>query len=230
MHSEIEKLIGLAIADGQITDKERNVILKKAAELGVDADEVEMLLDGRLHQLEASKPKEKEKVGNIKTCPACGASVKAFQVKCDDCGHEFINTSSNTLQNLIIELNQFKAKNIISDFSEEEKQYCQMIDNFVIPVEKNELLEFITFCYSQTSDVNYMHYNIPSSWMKKGNEALLKAKISFFGTDKYELVKEYEKKFAELSKKKSNRMVYTVIGLFLFLSVLALMIIFGPKN
>jgi hypothetical protein len=230
MHPKIEKLIDLALADGQITEKERNVILKKAAELGVDADEVEMVLDGKLYQLEANKPKQKEKVGNIKTCPACGASVKAFQIKCDDCGHEFINTSSNTLQNLIIELNQFKAKNIISNFSEGEKQYCHIIDNFVIPVEKNELLEFITFCYSQTSDMNYMHYNVPSSWMKKGNEALLKAKISFFETDKYELVLEYEKKFVELSKKKSNRMVYIVIGLLVFLSVLALMIIFGPRN
>lgn len=48
MHPEIEKLIDLALADGQITEKERNVILKKAAELDVDADEVEMVLDGKI--------------------------------------------------------------------------------------------------------------------------------------------------------------------------------------
>jgi uncharacterized tellurite resistance protein B-like protein len=30
MHPEIEKLIELALADGQITEKERNVILKKS--------------------------------------------------------------------------------------------------------------------------------------------------------------------------------------------------------
>ena len=61
MHPEIEKLIDLALADGQIKEKERNVILKKAAELGVDADEVEMTLDGKFNQLEANKPKQKEK-------------------------------------------------------------------------------------------------------------------------------------------------------------------------
>ena len=80
MNAEIEKLIDLALADGQITEKERNVILKKAAELGVDADEVEMTLDGKLHQLEASKPKDKEKVGSINTCPACGATEKAMEL------------------------------------------------------------------------------------------------------------------------------------------------------
>lgn len=45
MNSEIEKLINLAIADGQITEKERSVILKKATQLGIDADEVEIILD-----------------------------------------------------------------------------------------------------------------------------------------------------------------------------------------
>jgi len=35
MHPEIEKLIDLTLADSLITEKERNVILKKAAELGV---------------------------------------------------------------------------------------------------------------------------------------------------------------------------------------------------
>jgi hypothetical protein len=228
MNPEIEKLIDLALADGQITEKERNVILKKAAELGVNADEVEMTLDGRLHQLEASKPKEKEKVGNIKTCPACGASVKAFQIKCDDCGHEFSNTSINTLQNLIAKLDEFKSTNDINDYGDGEKEYSQIIDNFIIPVEKKEMLEFITFSYAQASNADNMYDEIPTSWMKKGNEALLKSKISFFGTDKYELVLEYEKKFAELSKKKSNRMVYTIIGLLVFFIFLGLIIIFGP--
>ena len=93
MHPEIEKLIDLGIVDGQITEKERNVILKKAAEFGVDADEVEMTLDGKLYQLETSKPKQKEKVGNIKTCPACGAEKKSFSTNCFSCGHEYVNSN-----------------------------------------------------------------------------------------------------------------------------------------
>ena len=118
MHLEIEKLIDLALADGQITEKERNVILKKAAEFGVDADEVEMTLDGKLHQLEASKTKQKEKVGNIKTCPACGASAKAMELSCSDCGHVFTNVKANsTVQKLFEELQKIGCNIVIDNFT-----------------------------------------------------------------------------------------------------------------
>lgn len=48
MNPEIEKLINMALADGQVTDKEREIILRKAEKLGLDVDEVEMYLEGRL--------------------------------------------------------------------------------------------------------------------------------------------------------------------------------------
>ena len=43
-----DDLIQAVVADGVITDKERSVILKKATAAGYDADEVEILLDGKL--------------------------------------------------------------------------------------------------------------------------------------------------------------------------------------
>ena len=48
MHPEIEKLINMALSDGQVTDKEREIILRKAEKLGLDLDEVEMFLEGSL--------------------------------------------------------------------------------------------------------------------------------------------------------------------------------------
>ena len=48
MNPEIEKLIEMAIADGQVTDKEREIILRKAEKSGIDVDEMEMYLEGRL--------------------------------------------------------------------------------------------------------------------------------------------------------------------------------------
>lgn len=48
MNPEIEKLIKMALADGQVTDKEREIIFRKAEKLGLDVDEVEMHLEGSL--------------------------------------------------------------------------------------------------------------------------------------------------------------------------------------
>ena len=216
MHPEIEKLIDLALADGQITDKERNVILKKAAELGVDADEVEMVLDGKLHQLEAGKPKQKEKVGNIKACPACGASVKAMALVCSECGHEFTNTESNkSISKLLNELNNLKKKNNEQDW-DFDKRKAELINHTPIPVNREDLLEFLSICCSQ-ADVDFMERgggDIPSAWANKGNEALLKAKIAFLGDSNIApLLKDFEKKLKSSARK--SKMIW-VLALFVF--------------
>ena len=48
MSPEIEKLIDFALADGAISDKEREIIRNKAEKLGEDPDEAEMILDAKL--------------------------------------------------------------------------------------------------------------------------------------------------------------------------------------
>jgi uncharacterized protein (TIGR02145 family) len=48
MHPELEKLVQMALVDGQVTDKEREIILRKAEKLGLDVDEVEMYLEGKI--------------------------------------------------------------------------------------------------------------------------------------------------------------------------------------
>jgi hypothetical protein len=222
MNPEIEKLIDLAIADGQITEKERNVILKKAAELGIDLDEVEMVLDGRLHQLDASKSKQKEKVGNIKTCPACGASVKAFQIKCEDCGHEFTGVKSNhTITQLLDKLNSLNKKANELDHEFDERK-AGIINSTPIPTSKEDILEFLSVCSSQ-ADVDFMSRGygyVVSAWANKGNEALLKAKILFRNdSETYTLLLDFEKKLKK-SEKKSKYLWFIVLFFALILGSL----------
>lgn len=158
MNTEIEKPINLALADGQITEKERNVILKKANELGVDADEVEMVLDGMLHQLETNKPKQKEKVGNIKTCPACGGSINSFEFKCFSCGHELSNVKIsgilekfelrlNEIQNINLSLQRINLENDIlyeqRKGREKAKLKAEFIKNYKVPIDKESVVSFL---------------------------------------------------------------------------------------
>ena len=218
MHPEIEKLIDLALADGLVTEKERNVILKKASELGVDADEVEMVLDAKLHQLEASKPKEKEKVGNIKTCPACGASIKAFQIKCDDCGHEFTGNAANiSISNL---LNQLKDA--------DKEKHESIINSYAIPVNKEDLFEFLQVSCSQSLEGS--NYMIQLAWRRKSKEALLKSKLAFINDEKFKLLNDYEIILNKSEKKeKINKQIMLFIFL-IFMTFIGLIVIFGPRN
>lgn len=118
---QLERLIELAIADGVITDKERRVLFNKAAQFGIDPDEFEMVLEGRLYErnkaaapvsapasaaapVAPSQPVNtappapapvSNKHGNAKKCPVCGAIVQSMSLTCVECGHEFRNVEAN---------------------------------------------------------------------------------------------------------------------------------------
>ena len=51
MHPELEKLLNIALKDGILTDKEKEILLNKAKKLKVDLDEFEMELEGVLSNL-----------------------------------------------------------------------------------------------------------------------------------------------------------------------------------
>ena len=238
MNSEIEKLIDLALADGQLTDKERIVILKKAAELGVDADEVEMTLDGRLHQMQATQTKSiKEKVGNLNTCPSCGSSVNSFQTKCSDCGHEFrnikINNSINELLNKLkkISKSQFKDGNGDLDKDQYFEARAEIIKDFAIPTTKEDLVEFATKSVSEFNSNEIENNQLNEAWESKAVEALSKLQV-FAYTDKsitviYDNIeKTFKKKIEQNKKKKRNSFLEMLIMIPLSIGISYLMITF----
>ena len=51
----IEQLISAALADGVLTEKEKQILFKRAQEQGIDLDEFEMVLDSRLFELEKAE-------------------------------------------------------------------------------------------------------------------------------------------------------------------------------
>ena len=102
-NDQIENLINLAITDGELTEKEKQILFKKAEAAGIDLDEFEMVLDARLYDkqqtLKAVAPSvaapKSDKFGDVKKCPACGAIVQSFQTHCADCANEFNNVEAN---------------------------------------------------------------------------------------------------------------------------------------
>ena len=102
-NEQIENLINLALADGELTEKEKQILFKKAEAAGIELDEFEMVLDAKLFEkqqtVKAAAPSvaapKSDKFGDVKKCPACGAMMQSFQTKCSDCGHEFSNIEAN---------------------------------------------------------------------------------------------------------------------------------------
>lgn len=120
---QLEKLIDLALADGELTEKEKQVLFKKAETMGVDLDEFEMVLDARLYQhnkASNSQPTSasgsiaapnSSKFGDVKKCPACGAMIQSFTTKCTECGYEFRNIGVNQgIERLFEMLNEVEAQ------------------------------------------------------------------------------------------------------------------------
>ncbi len=128
MYSEqLETLIEFALADGELTDKEKQVLCKKAHAEGIDLDEFEMVLEARLFQkikldkssisdpilqsVNQTVPPNSNKFGDLKKCPSCGASAQSYSTKCADCGHDFSGIAANSSAKKLFDLlNEIESK------------------------------------------------------------------------------------------------------------------------
>lgn len=167
MNQEILNLIEIAVADGEITEKERGIILRKAELLGEDIDEVEMILDGKLFEKNKTKSEafvapKSEKFGDVKKCPSCAAIAQSFQTNCSECGQEFSNVGANVSIGKLFEMlnacesdrkeesnsiagafGSLMAKGLGQGDKVTEKKKS-IISGFPIPNTKDDILEFLS--------------------------------------------------------------------------------------
>ena len=166
--SVLDNLINLALADGEVTEKERAIILRKDESLGEDKDEIEMILEGKISlmkkeqlALNSQTPiPTGNKEGIVVKCPSCGDIVPSFTINCKACGHEFRGVTSRSV---ILQL-QIKLKEI-EDYEWKNNQYnglngnnkldhmvlnsiadkqTPIIEGFLVPNTKEDLLEFLS--------------------------------------------------------------------------------------
>ena len=171
-NEKIENLINFALSDGELTEKEKQILFKKAEEAGIDLDEFEMVLDAKLFEkqktVKAAAPSvaapKSDKFGDVKKCPACGAIAQSFQTKCSDCSHEFSNIGANVSIGKLFEMinaceNERKDEGMSigsavggvfskmyglggGDKILEKKK--SIISGFPIPNTKDDILEFLS--------------------------------------------------------------------------------------
>ena len=173
-NEQLEELIDAALADGELTEKEKQVLFKKAQAYGIDLDEFEMILDARLVKLQKAEKAQNEvsapksnKYGDVRKCPACGAIVPAMVGVCPECGFEFTgvgaNSSSKELADLLINCRDVeKCKHII--------------ETFPVPLTKADLAEFVTSLKPRLLDIEDP---LSNSYFKKYAECIEKIQIAF---------------------------------------------------
>ena len=153
---ELKKLIDAAMADGIITSKEREVITRKAAALGMDADEVDVYLNAEIQKAEqAADAAKRDKIGKV--CPQCGKQVPPLTLKCE-CGYEFTNAKQSYSMQILSE--RLNAISLSDDERKEIEGYAtggdkarrdlldskqiNLISTFPVPNTKEDIIDFLS--------------------------------------------------------------------------------------
>lgn len=186
---ELETVIEAALADGVLTDKERAVLHKKAQQEGIDPDELDVVIEGRLAKMKRQEDWLKPvppidlavtKKGNVMKCPACGKPYEPGTGACPHCGHVFQNLEGNHSAQIIArEIAKIREKYIgkknDSDIDELHAQIKSLIANYPIPSTKDDFIEFL----SAMNAGRHTHDALCAAYNQKYQECLTKAQILF---------------------------------------------------
>ena len=204
-NEQLEQLIDAALADGVLTEKEKQILFKKAQALGVDLDEFEMVLDARLVKLKkaeeekaASSAPKSNKLGDVKKCPACGAMVQSYQGVCPECGYAFEGVDANAtitkLSNLL---------NKCGDSYDSYKKRAEIIRTFPIPNTKADLFDLIM--YFQANKTKDRFDMVSPAMENKMQECIFKVKTLFSNDSQLmNLVSQIETEEKKIEKKEKR--------------------------
>ena len=201
MHPDLNKLICVAKESGELTEKQREIILRKAEKLGEDIDEVEMLLESiRPKQVKTEMATSTEK--RMK-CPNCGAVVPAYTAICPECHFEILEGKTVlSVESLFDLLQRIDAERppetlfgkIFKEFGFDSidsytRRKQNAIQAFPVPNTKADILEFLSLCVpnakylgirfsrglnTASSKINAEHNKLVPSWRSKCEQVIIK--------------------------------------------------------
>ena len=203
MNTELENIVDSVLLSGELTDRSRELLMKKAEQLGVDLLDFELELESKISQKKAStnvqlpintsNTTQSNKEGDLKKCPSCGAPVGSFSSVCQDCGHEFRNIkSANSVQDFYYKFSDIDREvrkefelGKLEDYEVDIKIYerkARFVDAFPIPNAKEDILEFLTIAVPEVNRKFYfmeLHKKeLRKAWRAKCEQIVMKARLS----------------------------------------------------
>lgn len=128
LSAKMNSLIDAAVADGEISDLERQVLIRNAQAEGVAMDEFVVILEARLfeqrkrlqseqeqlaahaaavkasHHAAAAAAAPRREKAEVRKCPACGSVIMSVSAeRCQECGYEFASEASSAASHNSIE-------------------------------------------------------------------------------------------------------------------------------
>lgn len=228
---ELEAVIEAALADGVLTDKERAVLHKKAQQEGVDPDELDVVIEGRLAKMKREVDRQKpelpatEKQGNIVKCPNCGEPVPGGAAVCPACGHEFRNVQAgNSIQKFSEGLERVRSKQSIMDgftsaFTGSANSVYGFISNYPVPNNSEDLLEFLTAIQPKAKNVGGKGQE-EQAYFELYSNCINKAKMSFPNDKRFAPYYAYFEK----ERKKHPKLMFALIYILIMGGAISLVI------
>ena len=247
-NEKIENLIKAALADGVLTEKEKQILFKRAEAEGIDLDEFEMVLDSRLMELEkeqkTSAPKS-NKFGDVRKCPACGSIISSGIAVCKECGYAFTEAASTASREKLYELlakidKEESGDGLVSEIkqmfsSQRTKKSTRLkasaIINFSVPNTKADLLDFLSFLVvlaNPSASKDYVEgigvderENLGYAYWLLYSSCITKAKISFAkDADFFPFFEKYEELLLISKKFRLSKTAKVFIGFAIFYIIL----------
>lgn len=231
---ELDLLIQEYLADGVLTNKERQVILKKAESMGLDHDEIDLYLDAQVQKIDqATDSAIRRQKG--KTCPYCGGSVPQLSDKCPHCERLITPEATEELQEILDNLEDalvdMKAgrdyarnKAIVERYSRKARLYysnhpkikrlLEEVDYDVKGAEANLLLAEKK--EKRATVMAKLEELVSKAWFWKA--VLLVIGVLFYAIGVNNLSKDIEKDFASLD-------IFLTLGNFMMIGVIIWIIV-----
>lgn len=125
---ELTDLLQQYMTDGNITEKERAVLLRKAEAMNVDKDEFDLYIDAEIQKID-QKADAIKRQSKGKLCPFCDASIPVLADKCPECGGSITPEATKELEEIINKLEDalvnFKSGNNIEKSKAEIERYVR---------------------------------------------------------------------------------------------------------
>lgn len=189
---ELEMLINAAIADGEISEKERAILHKRAQAEGVDTDELDMIVEARIAKAKkAVSDSQNKQNSNEETEPQEPTAAELLKIKIDIINNHHEGKGNELYDDRIVlragskieDIKYFK-ESLDSDLASNERARERAIVNAIkeayVPKEKHEILDMIIRCkksfeskltwYKEGLDQYKKWYweNIPENLSKEG--------------------------------------------------------------